>query len=77
MEPGGPLPHSQEPATCPYPEPAQSSHKKPSWGEIGVPKKNCHLNYMISFSSRLYKFHKIKHDLVIVFLNRHVLHIEQ
>jgi hypothetical protein len=24
MEPGGSLPHSQEPATCPYPEPAQS-----------------------------------------------------
>jgi hypothetical protein len=25
MEPGGSLPRSQEPATCPYPEPAQSS----------------------------------------------------
>jgi hypothetical protein len=25
MEPGGSLPHSQEAATCPYPEPAQSS----------------------------------------------------
>jgi hypothetical protein len=25
MEPGGSLPHSQEPTTCPYPEPAQSS----------------------------------------------------
>jgi hypothetical protein len=25
MEPGGSLPHSQEPATCPYPEPDQSS----------------------------------------------------
>jgi hypothetical protein len=25
MEPGGSLPHSQEPATCPYPKPAQSS----------------------------------------------------
>jgi hypothetical protein len=25
MEPEGSLPHSQEPATCPYPEPAQSS----------------------------------------------------
>jgi hypothetical protein len=24
MEPVGSLPHSQEPATCPYPEPAQS-----------------------------------------------------
>jgi hypothetical protein len=23
MEPGGSLPHSQEPATCPYPDPAQ------------------------------------------------------
>jgi hypothetical protein len=25
MEPGGSLPHSQEPATCPYPQPAQFS----------------------------------------------------
>jgi hypothetical protein len=25
MEPGGSLLHSQEPTTCPYPEPAQSS----------------------------------------------------
>jgi hypothetical protein len=25
MEPEGSLPHSQEPATCPYPEPYQSS----------------------------------------------------
>jgi hypothetical protein len=25
MEPGGSLPHSQQPATCPYHEPAQSS----------------------------------------------------
>jgi hypothetical protein len=25
MEPGGSLPHSQEQATCPYPESAQSS----------------------------------------------------
>jgi hypothetical protein len=25
MEPEGSLPHSQDPATCPYPEPAQSS----------------------------------------------------
>jgi hypothetical protein len=25
MEPGGSLPHSQQPATCPYSEPAQSS----------------------------------------------------
>jgi hypothetical protein len=25
MEPGGSLPHSQEPATCLYPEPAQSN----------------------------------------------------
>jgi hypothetical protein len=30
MEPAGSLPHSQEPATCPYPEPAQSSNR--SWG---------------------------------------------
>src|SRR5215470_15419254 len=30
MEPGGSLPHSQEPATCPYPEPAQSSPCPPS-----------------------------------------------
>ena len=26
MEPEGSLPHSQSPATCPYPEPDQSSH---------------------------------------------------
>jgi hypothetical protein len=25
MEPEGSLPHSQAPATCPYPQPAQSS----------------------------------------------------
>jgi hypothetical protein len=25
MEPGGSLPQSKQPATCPYPEPAQSS----------------------------------------------------
>jgi hypothetical protein len=29
MEPGGSLPHSQEPATCPYPEPAESSPYPP------------------------------------------------
>jgi hypothetical protein len=29
MEPEGSLPHSQEPATCPYPEPAQSSSCSP------------------------------------------------
>jgi hypothetical protein len=30
VEPGGSLPHLQEPATCPYPEPAQSSPCPPS-----------------------------------------------
>jgi hypothetical protein len=30
MEPGGSLPHSQEPATCPCPEPAQSSPCPPT-----------------------------------------------
>jgi hypothetical protein len=30
MEPEGSLPHSQEPATCPYPEPDQSSQCPPS-----------------------------------------------
>jgi hypothetical protein len=30
MEPEGSLPHSQEPATCPYPEPYQSSPWPPS-----------------------------------------------
>jgi hypothetical protein len=30
MEPGGSLPYSQEPATCPYPEPAQCSQCTPS-----------------------------------------------
>jgi hypothetical protein len=29
MEPEGSLPHSQEPATCPYPEPDQSSTLHP------------------------------------------------
>jgi hypothetical protein len=29
MEPGGSLPHSQEPATSPYPEPVQSSPLSP------------------------------------------------
>jgi len=31
MEPEGSLPHSQEPATCPYPETDQSSHALPSY----------------------------------------------
>ena len=30
MEPEGSSPHSQVPATCPYPEPAQSSSEGPS-----------------------------------------------
>jgi hypothetical protein len=30
MEPEGPLPHSQQPATCPYPEPDRSSPCPPS-----------------------------------------------
>jgi hypothetical protein len=30
MELGGSLSHSQEPAICPYPEPAQSSQSPPS-----------------------------------------------
>jgi hypothetical protein len=29
MEPEGSLPHSQVPATCPYPEPDQSSPRLP------------------------------------------------
>jgi hypothetical protein len=29
MEPEGSLPHLQTPATCPYPEPAQSSPHTP------------------------------------------------
>jgi hypothetical protein len=29
MVPEGSLPHSQEPATCPYPEPYQSSPRPP------------------------------------------------
>ena len=31
MAPEGPLPHSQEPATCPYPKADQSSHALPSY----------------------------------------------
>ena len=37
MEPEGLLPHSQVPATCPYPEPARSSLNPPhptSWRSI-------------------------------------------
>ena len=30
MEPEGSLPHSQQPATCPYPEPDKSSPCPPS-----------------------------------------------
>jgi hypothetical protein len=30
MEPEDSLPDSQEPTTCPYPEPAQSSSRPPS-----------------------------------------------
>jgi len=31
VEPDGSLPHSQVPATCPYPEPARSSHTSTSY----------------------------------------------
>jgi hypothetical protein len=36
MEPGSSLPHSQQPATCPYPQPAQSSPRPhlTSWRSI-------------------------------------------
>jgi len=34
MEPEGSLPHSQLPATCPYPEPVRSS----SYSEIPLPE---------------------------------------
>ena len=34
MEPEGSLPHSQVPATCPYPEPARSSPHPTSWRAI-------------------------------------------
>jgi hypothetical protein len=30
MEPEGSLPHSQQPVTCPYPEPYQSSPRPPT-----------------------------------------------
>jgi hypothetical protein len=30
MEPEGSSPHTQEPATCPYPEPDQSSLRSPT-----------------------------------------------
>ena len=39
MEPGGSLPHSQEPATCPYPKLDQSSSSLPnsvSWRSIFI-----------------------------------------
>jgi hypothetical protein len=31
MEPEGLLPHSQQPATCPYPEPDRASPFQPSY----------------------------------------------
>jgi hypothetical protein len=36
MEPEGSLPHSQVPATCPYPEPARSS----PYPHIPLPEEN-------------------------------------
>ena len=34
MEPEGSLPHSQEPANCPYSEPDQSSPSRPSISNV-------------------------------------------
>jgi hypothetical protein len=39
MEPEGSLPHSQEPSTCPYPEPAKSQNSYP-FSVAGVLPKN-------------------------------------
>jgi hypothetical protein len=56
MEPEGSLPHSQEPATCPYPEPAQSSP------HTHIPRPEDHVlsyfrNLMVEYrdSQRTYK----------------------
>ena len=46
MEPEGSLPHSQVPATCPYPEPARSSPYPPhpiSWRSILILSSNLRL----------------------------------
>ena len=43
MEPEGSLPHSQVPATCPYPQPARSSPHPTSWRSILILSSHLHL----------------------------------
>ena len=43
MEPEGSSPHSQAPATCPYPEPARSSPRSTSWRSIPILSTHLHL----------------------------------
>jgi hypothetical protein len=52
MEPEGSLPYSQESATCPYPEPDQSSPCPAIIGKYSLPKYYTslhHLHYAIYF----------------------------
>jgi len=53
MEPEGTLPHSQEPATCPYPETAMPYHPT-SWRSILVLFSQLHaVNLLVSYPLKI------------------------